>query len=157
MLTLRRLLKHELSEEVKDEIVNACNEIGTTYINNNNNNILSKYYSSTQAAIAVLTDSSLVFNVMYWNDTPIGCMGISETIIPYVSCKSYVEEFFYVVPKYRRYKCIMFLINSTVEKLRESGERALLFAGNSLGIHNVQAIYRRAGFSAVGTNLVKEI
>lgn len=122
-------------------------------------NAISKYFSGTAAALGVslLLDDYVAF-IIRSKDEPIGMMMFSEEYIHYMNCKCIIERFIYIRPEYRSYTTVVKLVKDSLSLIKDMyKEPVIVFAGNILGNHNVQVVYKRLGFTQVGTNLIKEL
>lgn len=122
-------------------------------------NTIAKYFSGTAAAlgVCVLLDDHIA-SVITIDNKPVGMVMYSEEHIHYMNCKCIVERFIYIKPEYRSYKTLVRLLKESLSIVKEMyTEPVIVFAGNILGKHNVQAVYKRLGFYTIGTNLVKEL
>lgn len=155
MITVKRASQQDLNAELSLLIRDACIDIELHL----DDNIISKYYSGTSAALGVCLsiDESLAFIITIDNE-PIGMMMYSEDYIHYMNCKCIIERFIYIRPQYRSYKTVVQLLKQSLQCIKDMyTEPVIVFAGNILGKHNVQAVYKRLGFTQVGTNLIKEL
>jgi hypothetical protein len=155
MITVKRISQQDLNEELSILIHNACMDIEL----NLEYNVVSKYFSGTAAALGVnlLLNEHLAYIITISNE-PVGMIMYSEDYIHYMNCKCIIERFLYIRPEYRNYSTVVRLVKESLSLVKELyKEPVVVFAGNILGTHNVQAVYKRVGFIKLGTNLVKEL
>jgi hypothetical protein len=120
--------------------------------------LLAKHYSGTKLAQWLTTDAvhSMCY-VLYLDSEPIGLMCFSEVPTVHMDCSCVVEDMLFIAEEHRSIKHLLALVKQSLSLISNTiPSPYLVFVGSTLGPSTLPELYKRIGFSQVGTHLVKE-
>lgn len=153
-MQVRRVYPDDITDEIHNRIYLNCIDLADTLTDNE----LTRHYDWLGAA-RYLTEHAahgwLFFLEIHGEY--VGLMCFSETSAPHLKCTCYVDVCLYVEPAYRSYRNVAYLIRESINQLDRSSGACLVFVGNTLASETLNLLYKRLGFSEIGSNLIKEI
>lgn len=155
MLRVQRVYSHEITPELHSLIIQHCASTQAEL----DANLLSKYYSWSKLALWLSTDAALHYMYILYDDAiPLGLMCFSESNPVHLDVRCVVENLLFIRRDSRSLKHLLYLVKHTVQLLRkEFNSTFLVIVGNTLGPPTLPELYKRIGFSQVGTHLVLEL
>ena len=120
--------------------------------------LITKYYSGTKLAHWLTTEAAKsMFFGLYSDDTPIGLMCFSEVPTVHIDCTCVIEDLLFIIEEHRSIKNLLALVKQSLSLIQHRiPSPYLVFVGSTLGPSALPELYKRIGFSQVGTHLVKE-
>lgn len=154
MLHVRRLYPEDLTPDlIQTILVSAAAPFEVA------DNALTRHFDWFKVAGWLSTQAAhnLMF-VLYVDDEPAGVMCFSESAAVHLDCPCVVEDLLYIRTEHRSLRSLFCLIKSALSELSALYDEAfLVFVGSTLGSPAISAVYKRLGFSEVGTHLVIEL
>ena len=155
MLQVKRISTQDLDSQIRDLILMHC-AIASAELPTS---LLAKHYSWTRLAQWLSTEAPEHFMYVMYEDTdPIGLMCFSAVQPIHMDCLCAVEDLLFIRNDKRSLRNLLHLVKHTLQLLRaEFSSTFLVFVGNTLGPSTLPEMYKRIGFSEVGTHLVMEL
>lgn len=152
MLIVKQLHQQDLDFRLHNLIYKHCINVELP------SNILAKHYSGTKLAQWLTTDAvNSLFFVLYLDEQPIGLMCFSEVPTVHIDCACVVEDLLFIAEEHRSIKHLFALVKQSLALMQSKiPSPYLVFVGSTLGPSTLPELYKRIGFSQVGTHLVKE-
>ncbi len=155
MLQVKRISHKDLDTRIRDLILLHCASASVELPDS----LLARHYSWTRLAQWLSTEAPEHFMYVMYEDTePVGLMCFSAVQPIHMDCLCAVEDLLFIRQDKRSLKSLLYLVKQTLQLLRtEFTSQFLVFVGNTLGPSTLPEMYKRIGFSEVGTHLVIEL